>query len=207
MLEFLRGKGSDRKLRLFAVACCRQLLREVRVNPWDEHAVEVAERYADGSASVSELQEAANGTTPDWTAAFACQEAASVEGGVDAADYAADNAAWEAGAHAASLVDDDTDSPSFAAGREAERAAQAQLIRCIFGNPFRPVTLDPAWRTPQVIALAQTAYNEHRFGDLPVMADALEEAGCSNTDVISHCRGFGPHVRGCWALDLVLDKR
>src|SRR4051812_14794857 len=109
MLSFLRdsGKLSDRKARLFAVACCRHLLRQVRVNARDERAVEVAERYADGRADAGELHRASTGTTPDWTAAFACRDAASPDGGVDAAVYAADNAAWEAGSHAAFLVDED----------------------------------------------------------------------------------------------------
>src|SRR5438270_2027182 len=91
MLAWLHQQGrlTDRKARLFAVACCRRLLRVVRVNPWDEHAVDVAERYADGEATLSELEEAAAATTPDWTAAFACNEAASVRGGVDVAEYAA----------------------------------------------------------------------------------------------------------------------
>src|SRR5438105_3246510 len=101
MLEFLRGKASDRKFRLFAVACCRRLLRVVGVNPWDEHAVEVAERYADGAADRAELADAAAGTTSDWTAALACQEAAAPEGGTDGAGYAAGNAAWAVGEHAA----------------------------------------------------------------------------------------------------------
>ena len=76
----------------------------------------------------------------------------------------------------------------------------------VFGNPFRPAGLDAAWRTANVVNLAKVIYDERRFDDLPVLADALEEAGCDNTDLLSHLRGPGPHARGCWALDLILDK-
>src|SRR5947209_4235574 len=95
MLEFLRDTASDRKLRLFAVACCRSMFLTVRVNPWDRDAVVTAERFADGLADQDELAEAVASTTSDWTAAFACAEAASTEGGFEAAIHASGNAAWE----------------------------------------------------------------------------------------------------------------
>jgi hypothetical protein len=84
------------------------------------------------------------------------------------------------------------------------RRAIANLLRDIFGNPFRPVSFDSGWRTPQVTAVAQTIYDERRFEDLPLLADAVEEGGCTYGDLLSHCRGPGPHARGCWALDLIL---
>ncbi len=83
------------------------------------------------------------------------------------------------------------------------------LLREVVGNPFRPVTLSPQWLTRNggaVPRIAEAVYNELRFGDMPVLADALEEAGCDNPDVLAHCRGPGPHVRGCWVLDLLLGK-
>ena len=83
------------------------------------------------------------------------------------------------------------------------------LLREIIGNLFRPVRVDPswlAWHDCTVPKIAQTLYEERRFQDLPMLADALEEAGCTNTDILSHCRGPGPHVRGCWAVDLLLGK-
>ena len=83
---------------------------------------------------------------------------------------------------------------------------QSKLIRHIFGNPFRPVVFGPAWRTPSVLAVAQTIYAERRFGDLPILADALEEAGCNDPSILTHFRTGGEHVRGCFALDLVLAK-
>ena len=83
---------------------------------------------------------------------------------------------------------------------------QAELLREVVGNPFRPVTVSPAWLTADVLRLAGGAYDECRFDDLPILADALEEAGCDASGLLGHLRGPGPHVRGCRALDLVLGK-
>jgi hypothetical protein len=82
----------------------------------------------------------------------------------------------------------------------------ATYIRDIFGNPFRPATLDPAWRTSTVTALAAQVYESRDFGAMPILADALQDAGCDSADILDHCRGGGPHVRGCWVVDLVLGK-
>jgi hypothetical protein len=83
---------------------------------------------------------------------------------------------------------------------------QIRLLRDIFGNPFRPVTLNPAWCTSNVTGLAQSIYVDRAFDRLPILADALEEAGCDNADILNHCRQPGEHVRGCWVVDLVLRK-
>jgi hypothetical protein len=80
------------------------------------------------------------------------------------------------------------------------------LIYDVFGNPFRPVAVDPAWLTSTVVALARQMYESRDFSALPILADALQDAGCCNEDVLDHCRGPRPHVRGCWAVDLVLGK-
>ncbi|MBP3956180.1 hypothetical protein J8F10_12890 [Gemmata sp. G18] len=77
----------------------------------------------------------------------------------------------------------------------------------IFGNPFRPVTFSPSWRTPTAVALAAQMYESRDFSAMPILADALQDAGCDATDVLNHCRGPGVHVRGCWVADLVLDKQ
>lgn len=87
-----------------------------------------------------------------------------------------------------------------------ELVAQAILIRCVFGNPFRLVAFDPHWRSEIVVALATGIYAERAFDRMPILADALEEAGCDDADVLAHCRGLGPHVRGCWVVDRVLGK-
>ena len=87
-----------------------------------------------------------------------------------------------------------------------ESAAQVKMVHCIFGNPFRPVTFDPDWRTTTAIQLAQQMYDSRDFSAMPILADALQDAGCDHADILDHCRGPGPHVRGCWVVDLVLGK-
>jgi hypothetical protein len=86
------------------------------------------------------------------------------------------------------------------------QAPQAELLRDVFGNPFRPVVFDPSWRTEAVVGLARGMYESRDFGPMPALADALEVAGCADAAVLMHCRGPGPHVRGCWVVDLVLGK-
>ncbi len=93
----------------------------------------------------------------------------------------------------------------YQAGR-AEEAAQAVLTRDIVGNPFRPATFSPEWRTDTATAIARQMYESRDFGAMPILADALQDAGCDSADILDHCRGDGPHVRGCWVVDLVLGK-
>jgi hypothetical protein len=87
-----------------------------------------------------------------------------------------------------------------------ELGKQAALLRDIFGDPYNPVTFDTSWRTEAVIDLARGVYESRDFAPMPVLADALEDAGCADPDILAHCRGPGPHVRGCWVVDLVLGK-
>src|SRR5262249_33579532 len=88
-----------------------------------------------------------------------------------------------------------------------ERAAQVALLRDIFGNPFCPVTFSHSWRTDTVTPLPRTMYESRDFSAMPILADALQDAGCDNDDILSHCRDASlTHVRGCWVVDLVLDK-
>ncbi len=89
---------------------------------------------------------------------------------------------------------------------EEESSPLARLVRDIFGNPFRPVAVDPSWLTSTVTSLATSIYAERAFDRMPILADALEEAGCDHADILTHCRGDGPHVRGCWVVDLLLGK-
>ncbi|HEY1378110.1 MAG TPA: hypothetical protein VGF55_15015 [Gemmataceae bacterium] len=75
--------------------------------------------------------------------------------------------------------------------------------------PFRPVAVDPAWLAwnhGTVPAIARRVYDERAFHDLPILADALEDAGCTDADILAHCRQGGEHVRGCWVVDLILGK-
>jgi hypothetical protein len=91
------------------------------------------------------------------------------------------------------------------------RSHQTNLLRDIIGNPFRPISINPIWITPTVLDLARSAYDERIMpsgelepANLAVLSDALEEAGCDDEDILNHLRGPGPHVRGCWAVDLCL---
>ena len=87
-------------------------------------------------------------------------------------------------------------------------AAEVVPLVCdIFGNPFRPVNFDPAWRTSTAVTLATQMYESREFGATPILADALQDAGCDNDDILAHCRDATQvHVRGCWVVDLVLGK-
>jgi hypothetical protein len=218
MLEFLEGKLSGRKLRLFACACCRRIW-PLLTDSASRHAVEVSERYADGRAGPRDLAgaltlaaarggEAAlaaylaasrnpNQTVGDTSAAALDAVVATAMQAARAAGVAPTPAAWEAVRATGNRA------------RAAEARQQADLLRDIAGNPFRPVTAELAWRAwhgGTAPRLAQAIYEERRFGDLPILADALEEAGCSRDDVLAHCRLPGEHARGCWLLDLLLDQ-
>jgi hypothetical protein len=99
---------------------------------------------------------------------------------------------------------------TYRAGRAAmdhECRCQADLVRDIFGNPFCPFTFDPAWRSDTAVSLARGMYESRDFSAMPILADALQDAGCDNADVLDHCRDENAtHVRGCWVVDLVLGK-
>jgi hypothetical protein len=92
------------------------------------------------------------------------------------------------------------------ATREEYKRTHADLFRDVFGNPFRPASLDRDCATPDATKLAEGIYTEHAFDRMPILADALQDAGCEDADILTHLRGHGPHVRGCWVLDLVLGK-
>lgn len=116
-----------------------------------------------------------------------------------------DAAAWVAqtAAQPAAWIDRKWDSTILT----AERMAIAKLIRDIFGNPFRPVAADPSWLLPKMVGLAQGIYGERAFDRMPILADALEKAGCADADILGHCRRPDEHVRGCWVVDLLLGKK
>jgi hypothetical protein len=99
--------------------------------------------------------------------------------------------------------------PGYTTGHDREALPQLDLLRDIFGNPSRSVPVDPswlAWNDRTVLKLAQAIYAEQAFDGLPILADALEEAGCVSSDLLAHCRSAGPHVRGCWVVDCLLGQ-
>jgi hypothetical protein len=203
LLDYVQRDASTRKARLFGCACCRRiwhLLRDVR----SRQGVETAERFADHAVKRKELHRAnmnastvvraatANGCrSPAYNAAFAALAVTEKE----QVGY------WAFFSQTVDYVRLASDTNPL-----VEQQAQTTIIFDIFGNPFRPVTFNPAWRTGNVTAIAQAIYEERRFTDLPILADALEEAGCTSEDILAHCRGGGEHTRGCWVVDLALGK-
>ncbi|MCI0462153.1 MAG: hypothetical protein L0Z62_34815 [Gemmataceae bacterium] len=98
------------------------------------------------------------------------------------------------------------DAEAVGRAEAAETTAQSVILREVFDNPFRPVALAADWRTPAAIAVARSMYEEHRFDEMPLLGDALEEAGCTDAQILTHCRQPGEHVRGCWVVDLILGR-
>ncbi len=209
LLRLLPGypEPSERKLRLFGVACAR------RVAVWLSHPVwsdvlDVCERYADDGVTwqtFSRLGRVVERHAPPMTWGEAEDDA------VHMYHYAAAVSALADMNFYAEYVTDSCrdalcDHDDFYAGR-GEMLYQADLLRDIFGNPFRPVALAPEWRTATAVGLAQAIYAGRTFGDLPILADALEDAGGDAAELLAHCRDTArTHVRGCWAVDLVLGK-
>jgi hypothetical protein len=196
LAAFRHGWPSDRKCRLYACACCRLVWNELD-DPRSRAAVEVAERLADGLASPAEV-------------ARAREEAEAVT-----ATYVSD---WHPAVAAEAALGDRPPARLVIRAvlprgleQHGERKAQvAALFRDIAGNPFRPSPpISPtvrAWNDGTVVQLARGIYEERAFDRLPILADALEDAGCTDTDLVAHCRAPGPHVRGCWAVDFLLSK-
>ncbi len=219
LLEYLRirtrGRPDPRRMRLFSCACVRDvwhLLTDER----SRRVVEVAEEYADGRATADELGEAAGGAS---TVAYAARkdpfkDAAWAATHVTGADAQAGMCASSVyGSAGRALAKAATKKVAERDTHEAKaQARQAALLRDIFGNPFRPVPVDPAWLTPAVTKLARRAYAERSLpgGELnpkhlAALADKLEAAGASG-ELVEHLRGPGPHVRGCWAVDAALGR-
>jgi hypothetical protein len=101
----------------------------------------------------------------------------------------------------------DSFKPQIAAEAAQQLKQQVCFLRCIFGNPFRRINLDPRWLNFNVIETATAIYESREFDEMGVLADALLNAGCDSDELLNHCRGDGPHVFGCWVLDLIRSKR
>jgi hypothetical protein len=197
LFRYVLTTDQRRRLRLLACACARLLGADLVCDP-ARLAIEASERFADGRLGRDDLKRSHDaarvayherGRTPDERALI--QLSAWVAGlrlktGLKQVAWATPKATY-----------------GEVSGIEARRCA---LVRGIFGNPFRPIVLDPSWLTSTVVALARQMYESRDFSPMPILADALQDAGCDNPDVLAHCRGPGPHVRGCWVVDLVLGK-
>jgi hypothetical protein len=222
MQEFLRGKASDRKLRLFALACFRPY--RFMLVPETLEALEVAEKLAEGTVSPGERKQArdraihaswnsdntlrhSRGPAKDCVASSLGRNAyeAAVRvafvtrhlGVMSKKDWPAD--AFEVTEFGPRLVD-------WSAGKREQEILQARLLRELFGNPFRPILPDPGWLDANVVGIARSMYEGRDFARMPLLGDALEDFGCVHEEVLDHCRGEVPHDRGCWVVDLILGK-
>jgi hypothetical protein len=214
MLAHLNRPRGDRKLLLFGVACCR-LRWNLLTPPASREAVEWAERFADGTAQRDGVYERL-----EWQS-----EGAAIQSEMSAERYEFDEwpeapfafargrmptpsnrMAVDVAYLATGLMTLDTQEPFDPAFSRYESLLDCDLLRDIFGNPFRPVSYSPQWRTDTAVAVARQVYESRDFGAMPILADALQDAGCDKEDILSHCRGGGPHARGCWVVDLVLGK-
>ena len=212
MLEHLGTRASDRKLRLFACACCRRAWHLVK-SPKLKKALPLLEGFADGtvsdrdrghahkisgevleSAHVSDLQPSLGGEL--WKASKKT---------LNRRDFEFYNFGESAAAAFGYAAGDPYS--VWAAAKATERKEQAKLVREMFGNPFWRVSFSPAWRTDTAVSLAKQMYEAREFGAMPILADAIQDAGCDCDELLDHLRDTSAtHVRGCWALDLVLGK-
>jgi hypothetical protein len=215
-----RSRKGRRRLRLFTAACCR-LVWGLMTDDRARQAVLLAERCADGEVTREEMKAAHRAharafsnvlsVSYQYSPAFCaadCAHAATISlltpsgaGGAHFGAYYARCAAEFANRKGQAMP---YDGPSTAAAKR-----QAALLRDVFGNPFRPVNTDRAWLRwgrGTVPKVAQAIYDERAFERLPILADALEDSGCTEQALLSHLRSAGPHVRGCWAVDAVLGR-
>ncbi|MCI0460485.1 MAG: hypothetical protein L0Z62_26320 [Gemmataceae bacterium] len=201
MLRALPPETSDRKLCLFVCECYRPV--RGRLDKADRTLLNVLERYADSHACLDELADAWGGSQlaldPQtgeprrypWSRS--CHHALALESVDRAARLHSRDAAaqpWDKDLHRA-------------------RRRQCALLRELFGDPFRPVVVEASWLTSNgqaVRHLAREIYQRCRFQELPILADALEEAGCQDEAILTHCRAPAEHVRGCWVVDALLGK-
>lgn len=216
LLAYLNRPPGDRKLLLYGVACCRVHWRLLH-HTASRGAVEWSESFADG---LVERDEAYNRL--EWAsegAAFRCEEASARD---EHSEWADDEAAAllfrgrlvkperpnvRAAYFANALMTLDGHDPYDPTFGNYAPLLSLPLLRDIFGNPFRPVAFAPEWRTDTVVSLAHTMYESREFGAMPILADALQDAGYDHPDILAHCRDTAlAHVRGCWVTDLVLGK-
>jgi hypothetical protein len=202
LLTYLKSKTSSRKFRLYAAACARRIWSHLSYRE-SRQSVEVAERFADGQANAKE-RAAAEEAADDIVDVIVDEEAG------DTAYHAALAAAWCARSFSRDPDSDSGHAAFYAATTVGDKAPFLALVHCVFGNPFHPVTAKRTWLTwndGAVRRVAQAIYDERAFDRMPVLADALEDAGCNDEHILSHCRSAGSHARGCHVLDALLGKK
>jgi len=199
MIRHLGDRAGKRKLDLLAAACFRRIWH-LLPGPKSRGVVEVLERHADGEVTTAALT----------AARLAVWEDASLvdnpEGDKHPSEVAIAAVSMDTILDMLTTAADATGCAHEGATTGPEEKEQCVLAHEIFGNPFRSITFSPSWRTDTAVSLARTMYESREFGALPILADALQDAGCDSAAILDHCRGAGPHVRGCWVMDLILGK-
>jgi hypothetical protein len=203
LMRQLGDKVGIRKRHLFACGCCRTVWSALSDEGRD--ALQVAERFVNGEVREQELQGARYRTSAVSRVPAAVWAAEAVS---SLFSYLIGNsrAFSELTAHAARASRDTAGESDWSAAR----IQQVGLVCDLLGHLLRSFVVDPAWlrwNDGTVLKLARAIYDENQFGDLPILADALEEAGCDNEDILAHCRSQSLHVRGCWVIDAILDKK
>jgi hypothetical protein len=221
MLQYLQGRASDRKLRLLAVACCRRAGELLRADKHFPALLSFIECLADGDGQqVGPLTPAAGDEEDDpVTIRFSSDAMLALAPSVPYGEpnplftlrgsllY---NNSWVAAWNTISCL---VFQATQGRGTEYDPGSLPFLteeIRDIFGNPFRSIAIASSslrWNDTTIPRIARAIYEKQAFGDFPILADALEDAGCNDSVILEHLRGPGPHVRGCWAVDLLLDKK
>ncbi len=208
LLVFLRGTATDRKLRLFACHCLRSIWETL---PFEsQECVKYVEKNADGLLTATEVHNRVVTRTqrPDFPflrwLPFCLVRAGAMDAALDSAFWV--HASRRPEMNWADWSEYVSNGPPYR-WVPTNTAPVVLPLRDIFGNPFRPVTFSPAWRTDTVVALARQMYESRDFGAMPILADALQDAGCEDEQILAHCRDANAtHVRGCWVVDLVLWK-
>jgi hypothetical protein len=201
MLKFL-GRRSKRKFRLLACACVRRIWHLLE-NERSRQLVILVEAVAEDETKEFHLPHALDRAkmvilhTRSGSSARAAECTACVM-----PDYLPQ--LFRCAAHSTVVPYSYSRKPTRQEKREYRE--QAILLREIFGNSFRPIDFDPNWLTSTVVAISTGIYNDRASDRMPILADALQDAGCENEDMLNHCRQPGEHVRGCWVVDLLLGK-
>jgi hypothetical protein len=194
MLSSLIGQASQRRIRLLVCGLARLLSSSLmELSSWQ--ALELAEQLADGLLDTSELEYARR--LARWAIPY------------NTGSKESERRSYFAASLVSFATTDDLDSLWYYIDRNVTPLSEGQIVsilRDIFGNPFRPVVFDPAWRSSTALAIATGIYDDKAFDRLPILADAIQDTGCENEEILNHLRSDGPHVKGCWALDLVLGK-
>jgi hypothetical protein len=230
ILEFLGRKATDRRLRLFACACARQvwhLLTDKR----SREAIVVGEQLAERPVDSRVLSQARRGavavTDGLYQQLFLMRDDSSAREAIRHAwltsmvpnllaqrRFKARTVAIETARVVGTALrvtqrrEADSSNPDGVVAFDQPMRGLCGLLQDIFGNPFHPIAVNPSWLTwndGTVVKLAQSINDDRAFDRLPVLADALDEAGCADAAILGHCRGPGPHVRGCWLVDALLD--